>query len=42
MSEAGARHVILAGKPRGIEVDDSCAVGVDALSFLHRTREALA
>jgi methylmalonyl-CoA mutase len=42
LREAGARHVILAGKPRGIEVDDSCAVGVDALSFLHRTREALA
>ena len=38
---AGARHVILAGRPKGIEVDDSCAVGVDALSFLHRTREAL-
>ena len=39
---AGATHVILAGKPKGIKVDDSCAVGVDALSFLNRTREALA
>ncbi len=41
LRDAGARHVILAGRPTGIEVDDSCAVGVDALSFLHRTREAL-
>ena len=39
---AGARHVILAGKPGDIEVDDSCAAGVDALDFLHRTREQLA
>jgi methylmalonyl-CoA mutase len=39
---AGARHVILAGKPRDLEVDDSAAMGVDALAFLHRTREALA
>jgi methylmalonyl-CoA mutase len=44
---AGARHVILAGKPGKpgkpgeIEVDDSCAVGVDALDFLRRTREQL-
>jgi methylmalonyl-CoA mutase len=37
---AGARWVILAGKPvDGIEVDDSCAMGVDALAFLVRTRE---
>ncbi|MET1059141.1 MAG: methylmalonyl-CoA mutase family protein [Nocardioides sp.] len=41
LRDAGATHVILAGRPKGIEVDDSCAVGVDALSFLNRTREAL-
>jgi methylmalonyl-CoA mutase len=41
LREAGARHVILAGKPGDLEVDDSCAVGVDALAFLHRTREKL-
>jgi methylmalonyl-CoA mutase len=41
LREAGARHVILAGKPGDIEVDDSCAVGVDALDFLRRTREQL-
>ena len=41
LREAGARRVILAGKPKDIEVDDSCAVGVDALAFLIRTREAL-
>ena len=34
---------ILAGKPvEGIETDDTCAMGVDALDFLHRTREKLA
>lgn len=41
---AGARHVILAGKPTGPladAVDDSCALGVDALDFLTRTREKL-
>jgi methylmalonyl-CoA mutase len=42
LREAGAKHVILAGKPRDLEVDDSAAMGVDALAFLHRTREALA
>jgi methylmalonyl-CoA mutase len=42
LREAGVRHVILAGKPGDIEVDDSCAVGVDALEFLRRTREKLA
>ncbi|MGH3362879.1 MAG: methylmalonyl-CoA mutase family protein [Nocardioides sp.] len=41
LREAGARHVILAGKPREIEVDDACAVGDDALDFLRRTREQL-
>ena len=39
---AGARHVILAGKPKDLSVDDSAATGVDALAFLRRTREALA
>jgi methylmalonyl-CoA mutase len=39
---AGARHVIVAGKPRDLRVDDSAAVGVDALAFLDRTRGALA
>ena len=43
---AGATRVILAGKPgdRTIppdRLDDSCAMGVDALAVLHRTREAL-
>ena len=38
---AGATHVILAGRPRDLAVDDSCAVGVDTLAFLGRTREAL-
>ena len=42
LREAGARHVIVAGKPRDLDVDDSCAVGVDALAFLRRTREVLA
>ena len=42
LREAGARRVILAGTPKDIEVDDSCAVGVDALAFLTRTREKLA
>ena len=42
LREAGARHVILAGKPKDLDVDDSCAIGVDALAFLRRTREALA
>lgn len=39
---AGAQHVIVAGKVRDLEVDDSCAVGVNALEFLTRTREKLA
>lgn len=45
LREAGARWVILAGKagtiPEGL-LDDTCAMGVDALAFLHRTREKLA
>jgi methylmalonyl-CoA mutase len=47
LRDAGARHVILAGKPGDDTVpadlvDDSCAMGLDALAFLHRTRERLA
>ena len=45
LREAGARWVILAGKPTaipGASVDDACAMGVDALDFLTRTREQLA
>jgi len=40
LREAGAAWVIVAGKPRDW-ADDSCAMGVDALEFLHRTREKL-
>jgi methylmalonyl-CoA mutase len=36
----GAEWVIVAGKPRDW-ADDSCAMGVDALDFLNRTREKL-
>ncbi|RNM13513.1 methylmalonyl-CoA mutase family protein [Nocardioides pocheonensis] len=43
LRQAGARWVILAGKaPEGVEVDDTCAMGLDALDFLRRTREQLA
>lgn len=43
LREAGARWVILAGRaPEGVDVDDTCAIGVDALDFLRRTREQLA
>jgi methylmalonyl-CoA mutase len=41
LRDNGASWVIVAGRPRDW-ADDSCAVGVDALSFLRRTREALA
>lgn len=41
LREAGATRVIVAGKPID-GVDDSAAMGVDALAFLTRTREALA
>lgn len=37
----GARHVLVAGQPRDW-ADDAAAIGVDALAFLNRTREALA
>ena len=42
---AGASYVVLAGKPgeRTVtDVDDSCAMGIDALGFLRRVREELA
>lgn len=42
LREAGARWVVLAGlPPEGVEVDDTCATGLDALEFLTRTREKL-
>jgi len=40
LREAGAQWVVIAGKPRE-SVDDSAAMGVDALEFLARTREHL-
>jgi methylmalonyl-CoA mutase len=45
LREAGATYVILAGRPGEHTmdgVDDSCAMGVDALAFLARVREELA
>lgn len=44
LREAGAQHVIIAGKPDAVEaeVDDAAAMGVDALAFLTATREKLA
>ncbi|MBS44874.1 MAG: methylmalonyl-CoA mutase [Nocardioides sp.] len=41
LREAGAGRVLIAGRPTDY-ADDSCAMGVDALAFLTRTREALA
>ena len=41
LREAGARWVVLAGKRLDFEVDDTCALGIDALDFLRRTRERL-
>ncbi len=41
LRESGAEWVIVAGKPRAW-ADDSCALGVEALDFLTRTREKLA
>ena len=45
LRDGGATHVIIAGKPDAVGgdgVDDSCAMGVDALRFLTTTREKLA
>lgn len=46
LREAGAGYVVLAGKPgdgtvAADLVDDSCAMGLDALAFLRRVREEL-
>ena len=41
LRDAGAAHVVVAGKPAD-HADDSAAMGVDALDFLTRTREHLA
>lgn len=41
LREAGATWVIVAGQPLD-GTDDNAAMGVDALAFLHRTREKLA
>jgi methylmalonyl-CoA mutase len=46
LREAGARYVVLAGKPgdktvKPELVDDHCAMGVDALAFLYRVRKEL-
>lgn len=46
LREAGARWLVLAGRAGGRTVaadliDDACALGVDALAFLNRTREQL-
>jgi methylmalonyl-CoA mutase len=41
LREAGASWVVVAGKPGDLGVDDACAMGVDALDFLSRTRHAL-
>ncbi|WP_036506168.1 methylmalonyl-CoA mutase family protein [Nocardioides sp. URHA0020] len=41
LRESGVEWVVVAGKPRDW-ADDSCAMGVDALDFLTRTRERLA
>jgi len=40
LRDAGAQHVIIAGAPADY-ADDSAAMGVDALAFLHRTRSRL-
>ncbi|MGH3352951.1 MAG: methylmalonyl-CoA mutase family protein [Nocardioides sp.] len=43
LREAGATHVIIAGRPDAVdaEVDDAASMGVDALAFLTATREKL-
>ena len=40
LRDAGAKRVVIAGRPID-GIDDSAALGVDALAFLTRTREAL-
>jgi methylmalonyl-CoA mutase len=41
LRDAGAQHVIVAGKA-DLGADDGAVAGLDALDFLHRTREHLA
>jgi len=41
LREAGATHIVIAGQATDYS-DDACAMGVDALDFLTRTREKLA
>lgn len=42
LRDAGASWIVLAGKPiNGINVDDTCALGVNALDFVTRTRDKL-
>jgi methylmalonyl-CoA mutase len=41
LREAGASHLMVAGKPGDLEVDDSAARGLDALAFLRRLRQLL-
>jgi methylmalonyl-CoA mutase len=41
LRDAGARWIIVAGRPME-GADDNCAMGLDALDFLTRTREKLA
>ncbi len=41
LRDAGAGYLVVAGKPDGLPVDDSAALGVDALAFLDRIRERL-
>jgi methylmalonyl-CoA mutase len=41
LRDAGARHVVVAGRRGALGVDDSCATGDDVLAFLRRTREVL-
>jgi methylmalonyl-CoA mutase len=42
LRDAGATWVVVAGKPGDLGVDDAAAQGIDALTFLNRTREHLA
>jgi methylmalonyl-CoA mutase len=42
LRDAGATWVVVAGKPGDLGVDDAAAHGIDALTFLNRTREHLA
>jgi methylmalonyl-CoA mutase len=41
LREAGAAYVVVAGRPGDLPVDDSAALGGDALAFLARVRDQL-